>query len=199
MRPRFGAPGDIDLEALQTQVTQLLAAVSNGDGFAADRLMRLVYDELHRIAHALMVREDRRGGLQTTLVVNEACLKLMPSNGAALPENRRQLFGYFANAMRQFLVENARNRNRLKRGGGQLPAALSEDPMMLGKDPVEVLAVDEALRELRERDPQKARIVELRYFTGLSVDETAEMLGISARQVDKEWQFARAWLHRALS
>lgn len=184
---------------LQTQVTSLLVGIRNGDPGAADRLMRLVYDELHRVAHIRVAREGRKGDLQTTVLVQEAYVRLLGGDGAALPQNRRQFFAFAANAMRQYLVDDARKRGRIKRGGGQPAAEISETVAGFDHDPAEILAVDEALQKLRQRDPQKAKIVELRFFTGLTVDETADVLGISARQVDKEWHFARAWLHRELS
>lgn len=183
----------------RTDLTSLLAAVGNGDAGAADRLIRLVYDELHRVAHIRVAREGRNRDLQTTLLVQEAYLRLLGDDGAALPQNRRQFFAFAANAMRQYLVDDARKRGRIKRGGGRPAAELSQTIAGFDHDPAEILAVDDALQKLKLRDPQKAKIVELRYFTGLSVDETAEVLGISPRQVDKEWHFARAWLHRELS
>ncbi len=183
----------------RTEVTALLSAIGAGQAQAAERLLRIVYDELHQVAQARMAREGRRGDLQTTVLVQEAYLRLLGGNGEALPQNRRQFFAFAANAMRQYLVDDARRRNRLKRGGGQPVAALAETALGCDHDPTEILAVDEALQKLRQRDPQKARIVELRYFTGLSIDETADVLEISPRQVDKEWQFIRAWLHRELS
>jgi len=184
---------------LQTQVTALLSAVADGDVRAADQLIRVVYDELHRVAHALMAREDRRGDLQTTVVVHEICLRLLGGDAAILPRNRRQLFAFAAKAMRQFLVDNARKRERLKRGGGRRPGELGEAAAALTHDPAELLALDEALTKLRTHDERKAEIVQLRFFAGLSIDETAEILELSPRQVDKEWRFAKAWLLRELS
>ena len=182
----------------QTQITSLLSAVSNGDAGAAERLWRAVYDELHGIAHARMACEGRHGDLQTTVLVQEAYLRLVGSEGAAIPANRRHFFAAAANAMRQFLVDDARKRGRQKRGAGQRPAELSEEPATIDCDPAEILSLDEALTRLRALSERKAEIVQLRYFAGLSVDETAEVLGISPRQVDKAWRFAKAWLHREL-
>lgn len=190
----------------QTQITALLAAVSDGDSAAAEQLWRLVYDELRRLAHARLACEGRRGDLQTTVLVQEAYLRLMGSrNGAAngctgsdTPANRRYFFVAAANAMRQFLVDDARKRCRLKRGGGQQPVALGEVAATTNCHPADILALDEALTRLRTLDERKAEIVQLRYFAGLTVDQTAEVLGISPRLVDKEWRFARAWLHREL-
>ncbi len=186
------------MEALQTQVTTLLASVSTGDAQAADRLLRLVYDELHELARAFRAKERRAGELQTTVLFQEAYLRLMGGDREALPQNRRQFFAFAANAMRQFLVDDARKRGRVKRGGGKAAGELNDSVATFDHDPAEILAVDEALEKLKLRDPQKARIVELRYFSGLTIDETADVLGISPRLVDKEWHFIRAWLHREL-
>lgn len=188
------------MDNVQSQITSLLPAVANGDAAAAERLLRLVYDELHNLAHSKMVHEARRGDLQTTVLVHEAYLRVFRNgDGAAIPGNRQLFFGAFVNAMRQFLVDDARKRGRLKRGGKQTPGELGGALGVSDKDPAEILAVHEALYELAKLDPQKAKIVEYRYFTGLTGEETAEMLGLSPRMVDKEWQLAKAWLHRELS
>jgi RNA polymerase sigma factor (TIGR02999 family) len=183
----------------QTQITSLLCAVGNGDAGAAEQLWRVVYDELHRVAKARMAHE-RRGDVQTTILVQEAYLRLVGTDGdgANIPANRRHFFAAAANAMRCFLVDDARRKGRQKRGGGRASVELWEAAAALESDPAEVLALDEALAKLREYDPRKAEIVQLRYFAGLSTDETAEVLGLSPRQVDKEWRFAKAWLHRLL-
>lgn len=183
----------------QTQITSLLSAVSNGDAAAAEQLWRVVYDELHRVAKARMARESRRGDLQTTVLMQEVYLRLVGREGAAVPCDRRRFFAAAANAMRQFLVDDARTRGRQKRGGGRRAMELMDATAAVNAHPADTLALDEALKKLQARDERKAKIVELRYFTGLSVDETAEMLGLSPRTVDKEWRFAKAWLHRELS
>lgn len=191
--------GNLIVSDAQTQITSILTAVGNGDAGAAEKLWRIVYDDLHRVAHARIVREGRRADLQTTVLVQEAYLRLVGSknDGANLPANRRHFFAAAANAMRQFLVDDARKRGRQKRGGGRQPVGIG-DAAALATDPAEVLALDEALVKLREHDPPKAEIVQLRYYAGLSIDETAEVLGLSPRQVDKEWRFAKAWLHKQL-
>ncbi len=182
----------------QTQITTLLDAVSNGDREAAERLWRAVYDELRVIAKGCLAQECQRGNLQTTVLVHEAYLRLVGNDGAAPPSNRRHFFAAAANAMRQFLVDDARKRRSLKRGKGRDPVPLEMEPPCMVYDPAEVLAIDEGLSKLRALSERRAEIVKLRYFGGLTVDETAEVLGISPRQVDREWQHARAWLHRAL-
>jgi RNA polymerase sigma factor (TIGR02999 family) len=183
----------------RTEITSLLSAVGSGDGDAADRLWRTVYDELHRVARAKLAREGQRDDLQTTVLVQEAYLRLLGHDGASGLENRRHFFAAAANAMHQFLVDDARKRGRQKRGGGRRPGVLGEAAAALDADPAEILALDEALKELAQRDPEKAQLVQLRYFAGLTVDETAEVLGVSSRLVKKRWRFAKAWLHRALS
>jgi RNA polymerase sigma factor (TIGR02999 family) len=188
------------VDGAPSQITSLLSAVGNGDAGAAEQLWRVVADELHRIAKARLAGEGRRGDLQTTVLVQEAFLRLVGGgDGAVIPANRRHFFAAAKNAMRQFLVDDARSRGRHKRGDGRRPGALGEAVATFDSDPAEVLAVDEALEKLRQRDPRKAEIVEYRYFAGLTIDETAEQLGLSPRQVDKEWQFAKAWLRRGLS
>lgn len=314
----------------RTQVTELLSAVGRGDAAAAERLWHAVYDELRRVAKRRMAREARGSDLQTTVLVQEAYLRLMgraggsgnagaggaanddtgagsarvnePGAGVAenegkgdaanertgtaglgatepgvggaatrdkgagagakgdascdsgggcaadgdgaggdglgvergagatgtaaevdggvdvpagceaevehtdrvgggggFPTSRAHFFAAAANAMRQFLVDDARRRGALKRGGGRPAVSLTEPVASLDEDPAELLALDEALKELAARDARKARVVELRYFTGLTIDETAEVIGASPRTIDKDWRFAKAWLHRALA
>ena len=179
-------------------LTQLLTAVNNGDTDAQDTLWTLVYSELRRIAGAQMRREVRGDALQTTALVNEAYLRLV-GNEDVQWANRRHFFGAAAEAMRRIRVDDARRRGRLKRGGGQAAEPLQEEPAVAGHDPSEVLAINDSLAELEQQDARKAEVVKLRYFAGLSVDDTAHALGLSPRTVDNEWRFARAWLHRALS
>jgi RNA polymerase sigma factor (TIGR02999 family) len=187
------------LNGPRTQITSLLSAIGNGDASAVEQLWRAVYDELHRVAKARMAREGQRGDLQATVLVQEAYLRLMCGRDASVPANRRHFFAAAANAMRQFLVDDARKRGRQKRGDGRRTVEFREAIFGLGCNPGEVLALDEALAKLRGRDARKAEIVQLRYFAGLSIDETAEVLGISPRMVNKEWRFAKAWLHRELA
>lgn len=187
------------MEPTQNHVTSLLPAVAAGDLAAKEALWRLVYDELRRMARGQMAHEGRRDELQTTVVAHEAYLRMVGNNWAAAPANRRYFFAAAAKAMRQFLVDNARKRDRLKRGGGDTPGEVLGDAPMLGRDPTVVLALEEALERLTQRDPQAAQVVQCRFHGGLSVDETAEAIGVSPRQVDKVWQHARAWLHAQLA
>lgn len=198
-------------------VTELLAAAGRGDGGAHERLWALVYDELHRVARRQMADEAPGHTLQTTALVNEAYLRLIGDVDVQWA-NRRHFFAAAAKAMRRIRIDDARRRGRLKRGGPQPGNEASrqqgnkvdasaarakrvplDEAVVFDDDPAEVLAVDEALSKLEQKDPRKAEIVQLRYFAGLTVDETADALGISPRTVDREWVFARAWLKRNLS
>ena len=179
-------------------ITQLLVAAGVGDAVAQNQVWATVYDELHRLAHAQLRAERAGNGLQTTLLVHEAYLRLV----GAVPvdwHSRGHFFSAAANAMRRIRVDYARSRRSRKRGGGRPRAGLPEETAAFDDDPETLLAVDEALVRLAQHDGRKAEIVTLRFFGGLSVDETAEALGIAPRTVDSEWRFARAWLYRELS
>lgn len=180
-------------------VTRLLTAWSKGDSSAGDRLLPVVYDELHRVAVRAMRRESDGHTLQPTALVNEAYLRLVDQSHADW-QNRAQFFGVAAQVMRRILVDHARGRNSGKRGGGEHPLTLDElHDAPISSPAVEVLALHEALERLAVFDPDQARLVELRYFAGLNIDETAEALGVSAATVKREWSVARAWLRRELS
>ncbi|MFH0981790.1 MAG: ECF-type sigma factor [Planctomycetota bacterium] len=181
-----------------SSVTQLLDAAAQGDATAANRLWSVIYDELHRLAQAQMAQEGPGCSLQTTALVNETYLRLI-GDGHVEWDNRRHFFAAAAKAMRRILVDDACRRGRLKRGGGQTPGPLLEEPPAPQEDPANVLAIDEALHKLEQADPPRAQIVMLRYFGGLSIDETAAALGVSPRTVDTGWRFAKAWLRRELS
>jgi len=180
-------------------VTQLLDAVNRNDASARSRLWRLVYDELRGMAKRQLANEPAGITLQTTSLVHEVFMRLM--GGQQIDwTSRRHFFGAAANAMRQIRVDDARRRKRHKRGSGQKPAALQEDHVFVfADDPDELLALDEALQQLEQAAPRQAEVVSLRYFAGLSVDETASALGVAPRTVDNDWKFAKAWLHRILS
>ncbi len=181
----------------ETPVTQLLAAVGQGDHLAAERLWGLIYEELRAIARRQMAGEASASALQPTALVNEAYLRLT-ANEDVQWENRRHFFAAAAKSMRQIRVDDARKRKRLKRGGGQRPRSLEREPAVFDQDPVEVLAVDEALRLLEQKHPRKAEVVVQRYFVGLTVEECAEVLGLAISTIEKDWHFARSWLRRAL-
>ena len=177
-------------------VTQLLEAVGKGDGAANERLWRLLHTELHRLASRQLAREGP-GAMQTTSLIQEAFIKLTDGQPVQF-SNRRHFFGAAANVMRQIRIDDARTRKRLKRGGGHRPIPLDREPAVNEPDPAEILAINELVDRLAAMDPRKAEVVKFRYFAGLSVDETAEAMGISPRTVDSEWQFAKAWLHREM-
>jgi RNA polymerase sigma-70 factor (ECF subfamily) len=179
-------------------VAQLLAAHRNGDREAFDRLVPLVYDELRRIAASYLSRE--RGGhtLQPTALVNEAYLKLVQADDLEF-ENRSHFFGVASRLMREILVDHARRRAAHKRGGQRHRVTLTEGVAFEhgGRD-VDLLMLDDALARLAAKDPRLAQIVDLRYFGGLSVEETAEVLGSSPRTVKREWAVARVWLQELM-
>ncbi len=179
-------------------VTELLAAVGRGEDSAQEALWAVVYDELRRVARGQMAGEASDLTLQPTALVHEAYFRLFDSQDVQW-SSRRHFFAAAAKAMRRIRIDDARKRKRLKRGGAERPAHLAEEPPLFDQDPVEVLAVDEAVDKLEQLDPRKARVVMLRYFAGLTVDETADALDVSPRTVDNEWRLARAWLHRELS
>ena len=182
-------------------ITELLAAWAAGDPRAADRLLPAVYDELRRQAARAMGRESDGNTLQPTALVHEAYLRLVDQR--APWHNRAQFFGVAAQAMRRVLVDHARARHAAKRGGGApritLDDAAAEQPGASDDSAADVLALHDALTRLAAMDPDQARLVELRYFAGLTIEETAAALGSSPATVKREWAVARAWLHRELS
>jgi len=179
-------------------VTQLLHRVSDGDTEARGALLALVYDELRRIAGHQVAFENKRQALQPTELVHEAYLRLFESSNNAF-ENHRHFFTAAASAMRRIRVDDARKRNRQKRGGDHKLSELPEDIPVFDQDVAEVLSVHEALEQLEATAPRLAEIVMLRYFAGYTIGECATILGVSGRTVDNDWRFARAWLHEALS
>ena len=180
-------------------VTQLLLAWREGDESIAERLLPVVYAELHRQAERAMRREGPGHTLQATALVNEAYLRLVDQSRVEW-RNRAHFFGVAATVMRRILVDHARARHAAKRGGDVQQLTLSEaDAPVDASDGVDVLALHEALEHLATLDPVQARLVELRYFTGLTIEETAEALDMSPATVKREWAVARAWLRRELS
>ncbi|HEV2802719.1 MAG TPA: sigma-70 family RNA polymerase sigma factor [Pyrinomonadaceae bacterium] len=180
------------------EITELLAAWGRGERDALDKLTPLVYAELRRIARRQMSRE--RGGhtLQATALVNEAFIRLSGQTNYSW-QDRAHFYAVCAQVMRHILIDHARAQQRDKRGGGALQVSLGEVALPVGERSDELLALDEALRALETLDPQKGRIVELRYFAGLDIEETAEVLKISQTTVRREWRRAKAWLYRALA
>jgi len=182
---------------LSKDITGLLVDWGNGDQAALDELIPLVYDELRRLAARYMRRENQGHTLQTSALINEAYLRLVDQENVQL-QNRAQFFGFAAQLMRHILVDHARSRSRIKRGGGVQVVSLAEQAVM-SNDVAEVIALDDALKNLAEMDPRKAQIVEMKFFGGLTNDEVAEVLKVTTRTVEREWRKAKAWLHRAIS
>lgn len=180
-------------------VTALLHLWSDGDGQAFDRLIPLVYDELHRMALRSLAGERSNVSLQPTALVNEVCLRLLGWDQARW-QNRSHFFGVSAQMMRRVLVDIARRRLADRRGGaGAVRVPLDAVDLPAIERDTDLVAIDRALEQLAAEDARKARVVELRFFGGLSMEETAETLGISVRTAHSDWAFARAWLYRALS
>lgn len=189
-----------DQEAVPSDVTQLLLAWGAGDPDAGDRLLPAVYSELRRQAARAMRREGSEHTLQATALVHEAYLRLVDQRRVAW-RNRAQFFGVAAQVMRRVLVDHARARLAAKRGGGAQAISLVnvQDESDAASGAVEVLALHEALERLAAFDHDQARLVEMRYFAGLNIEETAEAMGVSPATVKREWAVARAWLRRELS
>jgi RNA polymerase sigma factor (TIGR02999 family) len=179
-------------------ITRLLLDWRNGDQTALDRLMPLVYEELRRMANNYMRNERRGHTLQSSALVNEAYLRLVDHENIDW-QNRAHFFGVAAQAMRRILVDHARTRNYQKRGGGAQQVSLDEAATMAGDRAAELIALDEALQELAKIDERKSRVVEMRYFGGLSLEETAEALGVSIPTVTRDWTTAKAWLMREMT
>ena len=180
-------------------VTQLLKDWGEGDQAALDSLMPLVYGELRRLAGNYLRRERANHTLQATALVNEAYMRLVDQRNARW-QNRAQFFGVAAQLMRRILVDHARLHQAQKRGGSdQQRLSLTDVERVAGQPNIDLLALHEALNELAEVDQQQARIVELKFFGGLSIEETAEVLGISHATVERDWKMARAWLRSKLS
>jgi RNA polymerase sigma-70 factor, ECF subfamily len=180
------------------EVTQLLAKWSRGDEGALEQLLPIVYAELRRIAKNYLRREAEGHTLQPTALVNEAYLRITKTMGLEW-QNREQFFGISANLMRQILVDHARGRGAAKRGGDAAKLPLDEAGLITHDPDDDLVLLDEALIKLAEFDPGAARIVELRYFGGMTIEETAGLLGTSPMTVKREWATARAWLHREIT
>jgi RNA polymerase sigma-70 factor (ECF subfamily) len=181
------------MERSTQQVTELLIAWNNGETEALDNLMPVVYQELRRLARHYMGRESDNQTLQTTALIHEAYLKLIDQKRVRW-QNRAHFFAVSAQLMRRILVDMARKRHAQRRGGLVQKLSLEEAPVVSDNRARDVVAVDEALTALAKLDPQKSRVVELRFFGGLSVEETAEVLKISPATVMREWKRAQAWL-----
>ncbi|MFL6211142.1 MAG: sigma-70 family RNA polymerase sigma factor [Pyrinomonadaceae bacterium] len=179
-------------------LTQLLVAWSDGNRAALDELLPLVYDELRQIARRYMRRERTDHTLQTTALVNEAYLRLIDQRQVRW-QNRAHFFAIAAGMMRRIIVDHARNYHRQKRGGGAIKVPLEEAAVVADEKAAELIALDDALKALAELDPRRAQVVELKYFGGLSNEETAEVLQVHPNTVMRDWNMARAWLYKELS
>lgn len=182
-----------------TDVTQILSRIELGDRTAADRLMPLVYEELRKLAAAKLSHENPGHSLQATALVHEAYLRLVDAEKVQAWDSRGHFFAAAAESMRRILVESARRKNRLKRGGDLQRKELADVPVLAPQIHEDLLALDAALERLRAIDSQAVELVQLRYFAGLSLAASAEMLGVSRRTADRIWAFARAWLHREIT
>jgi RNA polymerase sigma factor (TIGR02999 family) len=179
-------------------ITRLLVDWRDGDQTALDRLVPLVYRELRRLAGYYMRRQRGDHTLQTSALINEAYLRLIDHKNMRW-ENRAHFYAVAAQAMRRILVDHARSRGYAKRGGGALKVSFDEAAIGAEERAEELVALDDALKDLAAIDPRKSQVVELRYFGGLSVDETAEVIGVSPVTVMREWRSAKGWLLRAIS
>src|SRR5262249_40486922 len=189
---------------MSDEVTRILSAIEQGDSHAAEQLLPLVYDELRRLAAQKLAQEKPGQTFDATALVHEAYLRLVTRGDASAPReqhwnSRAHFFAAAAQAMRNILVDNARRKRREKHGGGRLRVTLDEALPAPPNDADDLLTLDEALSRLAAEDPEAARIVHLRYFAALSVEEAAQELGISRAYDYRQWTFARAWLLQALS
>jgi len=180
------------------EISRILAAIGDGDRKASEELLPLVYLELRKLARSRMAHEPPGQTLQPTALVHEAYLRLVGDRDARW-ENRAHFFAAAALAMRRILVERARRRRMAKHGGGQDRVTLDEAVASSDPRSVDLLALDDALTRLEAHDPRMSRIVTLRYFAGLNVEQTAKALDISAATVKREWSYAKAWLHREIA
>jgi RNA polymerase sigma factor (TIGR02999 family) len=184
---------------MKDEVTSILSAIERGDPKAAEQLLPLVYEELRRLAGQRLAHERPGQTLQQTALVHEAYLRLVGSGTPARWDGCGHFFAAAAEAMRGILVEQARRKRSLKRGGGRRREPADLDALLAGGPAQDVLALHEALEQLAAHDPVKAKLVELRFFAGLTLDQAAECLGIAPRTADRAWRYARAWLYTAIA
>jgi RNA polymerase sigma factor (TIGR02999 family) len=184
-------------EAQSDEITQLLVAWSHGEESALETLTPIVYGELRRLAQSYMRRERAEHTLQSTAIVHEAFIRLIDQNVEW--QSRAHFFAIAARMMRRILVDHARAKSRAKRGSGMTHVDIDDQTMQSPARSVDLMALDEALEHLAKIDPQRGRIVELKYFGGLSNEESANVLGISTATVQRQWSGAKAWLYRELS
>jgi RNA polymerase sigma factor (TIGR02999 family) len=183
---------------IMSDVTRILSAIEQGDPHAAEQLLPLVYDELRKLAAGRLAQEKPGQTLQATALVHEAYLRLVGAGDEANWDNRRHFFAAAAEAMRRILVDRARRKQSGKHGGGRDRQEIDLDAVAAPEPNLDLLALDAALRRLAEHDPLKARLVELRYFAGLTGEQAAAILHISPSSADRQWVYTRAWLRREL-
>ena len=186
------------MNAEEVDVAKLLGEIADGQHDAADELMPLVYDRLRLLAQKLLRQESAAHTLQPTALVNEAYLRMVGQNQVNW-QGKTHFFAIGAKMMRRILVDHARRKLSKKRGGGMHRIELADDLCVSNRNDEDVLAIEEALEKLSELDPRQAQIVELRFYGGLTVEEVAEVLGVSKRTVESDWTMLRAWLRRELS
>src|SRR5262245_20982054 len=181
-----------------SDVTRLLCAIESGELHAAEQLLPLVYTELRQLATRQMAREKPGQTLNATALVHEAYLRLVDQSHPQLFANRRHFFAAAAEAMRRILIDNARRKHRLKHGGDLQRVELADELLPFEHDDSEIVAVHEALDEFAQHDPDTAELVKLHFFAGITIDDAADVLGISPRSAYRNWSYARAWLFRYL-
>ncbi|QQS35949.1 MAG: sigma-70 family RNA polymerase sigma factor [Ignavibacteriales bacterium] len=181
----------------QIHITKLLNDYSNGNKLVLAEILPLVYNELRRISSKYLREEHRNHTLQTTELVHEAYLKLIGDENISW-ESRAHFFGIAAQSMRQILVDHARKRNSKKRGDGEQKISLDDSPTLLVESDEQIIALDDALKKLEAIDSRSGKIVEMRFFSGLSIEETAKALNISTSTAKRDWNFAKAWLYREI-
>jgi RNA polymerase sigma factor (TIGR02999 family) len=181
-----------------TDVTRILSAIEQGDPKAADQLLLLVYDELRRLAAQKLAQEKPGQTLQATALVHEAYFRLVDAEEAKRWDSRNHFFAAAAEAMRRILLNRARDKKRQKRGGSRKRIDLDQAQLSYEAPGIEIVALDEALEKLQEEQPACAQLVKLRFFAGLTQEESAGVLGVTRRTVDRYWKYARAWLYDAL-
>lgn len=181
-----------------SEVTRILSSIDQGDPLAADQLLPLVYDELRQLASTRLNQEKPGQTLQATALVHEAYLRLVGNEGGRPWENRGHFFAAAAEAMRRILLNRARDRKRLKRGGGRQRVNLDQIEHAVETDDEDLIAIDEALEMLEQRDALAAKLVKLRFFAGLTLTQAAESLGLTQRTAEREWAYARSWLFHQL-
>ena len=180
-----------------SDITQVLQAIGRGEGHASEELLPLVYEELRRLAASRMAHEQPGQTLQATAMVHEAWLRLV-SSGDRNWQNRAHFFGAAAEAMRRILIENARRKSALKRGGGLARVDLEGLQVAAATPDDKILLINEALEKLQTEDPERARVVVMKFFGGLTNQEVAEALGVTERTIERQWAFAKAWMYNAI-